>query len=144
MKYNLYILLSALLTIISGCKYKGEEQTSSPAEQSTYQPTPPQYTAKRDLTKPTETINVESTISTSTDICLSEVASSIEYYQVGDDKYPVTEVVAVDGGFIALNMPKLYLYRQGMKRKRVGLKTQYIDWRYGIGVEEKTISFMIK
>ena len=144
MKYNLYILLSALLTIISGCKYKGEEQTSSPAEQSTYQPTPPQYTAKRDLTKPTETINVESTISTSTDICLSEVASSIEYYQVGDDKYPVTEVVAVDGGFIALNMPKLYLYRQGMKRKRVGLKTQYIDWRYGIGVEEKNNLFYDK
>lgn len=129
MKHNSHLYFLVLLVLISGCQQKGKETVSSPVETVTYQPAPPQYTAKRDLTKPTETINIESTISTSTDIRLSEVASSIEYYQVGDDKYPVTDVVAVNGGFIALNKPKLYLYRQGMKRKRVGLKTQYTDWR---------------
>ncbi len=32
-------------------------------------------------------------------VLLSEVASTIEYYQVGDDKYPITDVVAVEGRF---------------------------------------------
>ena len=71
----------------------------------------------------------KSAISTSSPVLLSEVASTIEYYQVGDDKYPITDVVAVEGGFIVLNQPKLYLYRQGKKRKRVGLKTEYNDWK---------------
>lgn len=129
MKNISYGLFFILLILISGCKQKGEDNSSSSAEKSSHQPTGPQYTANYDRTKPTETIDVESTISTSSEVRLSEVASSIEYFQVGDDKYPVTDVVAVDGGFIALNKPKLYLYRQGKKRKRVGLKTKYSDWK---------------
>ena len=57
---------------------------------------------------------------------------------VGDDKYPITDVVATNEGFIALNQPKLYLYRKGMKRKRVGLKTTYGNW---INVPGSKISF---
>ena len=130
MKNISYGLFFILLILISGCKQKGEDNSSSSAEKSSHQPTGPQYTANYDRTKPTETIDVESTISTSSEVRLSEVASSIEYFQVGDDKYPVTDVVAVDGGFIALNKPKLYLYRQGKKRTRVGLKTKYSDWTH--------------
>ncbi len=115
MKNISYGLFFILLILFSGCKQKGEDNSSSSAEKSSHQPTGPQYTANYDRTKPTETIDVESTISTSSEVRLSEVASSIEYFQVGDDKYPVTDVVAVDGGFIALNKPKLYLYRQGKK-----------------------------
>ena len=57
---------------------------------------------------------------------------------VGDDKYPITDVVATNEGFIALNQPKLYLYRKGMKRKRVGLKTTYGNW---MSAAESKISF---
>lgn len=129
MNKKISICLSfAFLMLLPGCKQKSEEATVSTTEETTYQPASPKLTAQYDRTKPTERIDVESAISTSSPIRLSEVASSIEYYQVGDDKYPVTEVIAVDGGFIALNKPKLYLYRQGEKRKRVGLKTQFSNW----------------
>lgn len=128
MKDISYSLFFAFLILLSGCKQKGEDKNYSPTEEISYQPTGPQYTARYDRTKPVEMIDVESAISTSSDVRLSEVASTIEYFQVGDDKYPVTDVIAVDGGFIALNQPKLYLYRQGQKRKRVGLKTEYNNW----------------
>lgn len=128
MKDISYSLFFAFLILLSGCKQKGEDKNYSPTEEIWHQPTGPQYTARYDRTKPVEMIDVESAISTSSDVRLSEVASTIEYFQVGDDKYPVTDVVAVDGGFIALNQPKLYLYRQGQKRKRVGLKTEYNNW----------------
>lgn len=116
--------------MFAGCKQKESESSSSTTEEmNDYQPASPKFSAQYDRTTPTALIDVESAISTSSTVRLSEVASSIEYYQVGDDKYPVTEVVAVKDGFIALNQPKLYLYRQGKKRKRVGLKTEYNDWK---------------
>lgn len=124
-----YSLLFAFLILFPGCKQGSKHTTTSVTEETVHQPAGPRYTARYDHTTPSEKIDVESAISTSSAIRLSEVASSIEYYQVGDDKYPVTEVVAIDGGFIALNKPKLYLYRQGKKRKRVGLKTEYNDWK---------------
>lgn len=124
-----FSLFFALLILASGCKQKNEGTASSETEETAYQPTSPKYTARYDHSTPAAKIDVESSISTSSPVRLSEVASTIEYYQVGDDKYPVTEVVAVEGGFIALNKPKLYLYRQGKKRKRVGLKTEYSNWR---------------
>ena len=130
MKRNLpYNLLLVFLILFTGCKQKGKETISSVTEEAVYQPASPKYTAKYDKTNLTEKIDVESAISTSSPVLLSEVASTIEYYQVGDDKYPITDVVAVEGGFIVLNQPKLYLYRQGKKRKRVGLKTEYNDWK---------------
>ena len=77
MKNISYGLFFILLILISGCKQKGEDNSSSSAEKSSHQPTGPQYTANYDRTKPTETIDVESTISTSSEVRLSEVASSI-------------------------------------------------------------------
>ena len=108
-----YCLFFALLILVSGCKQKNEGTASSETEETAYQPASPKYTARHDHSTPVAKIDVESAISTSSPVKLSEVASTIEYYQVGDDKYPVAEVVAVEGGFIALNKPKLYLYRQG-------------------------------
>ena len=130
MKRNLsYSLFLVFLILFIGCKQKEKEIISSETEETAYQPASPKYTARHDHSTPAAKIDVESAISTSSPVRLSEVASTIEYYQVGDDKYPVTEVVAVEGGFIALNKPKLYLYRQGKKRKRIGLKTEYSNWR---------------
>lgn len=122
------ILFFIVLILLSGCKHKNETTVISTTEEISYQPVSSRYTARYDRSKPIEKIDVESAISTSSAIRLSEVASTIEYFQVGDDKYPVFDVVAVDEGFIVLNKPKLYLYRQGKRRKRIGLKTIYNDW----------------
>lgn len=100
MKKNIsYCLFFALLILVSGCKQKNETESST-TEETAYQPASPKYTARYDHSTPTAKIDVESAISTSSPVRLSEVASTIEYYQVGDDKYPVTEVVAVEGGFL--------------------------------------------
>lgn len=123
-----YILFFAVLILLSGCKHKNETTIISTTEEIPHQPVSSRCTAKYDRSKPIEKIDIESAISTSSPIRLSEVASTIEYFQVGDDKYPITDVVAVDDGFIILNKPKLYLYRQGKKRKRIGLKTIFNDW----------------
>ena len=97
MKRNLpYNLLLVFLILFTGCKQKGKETISSVTEEAVYQPASPKYTAKYDKTNPTEKIDVESAISTSSPVLLSEVASTIEYYQVGDDKYPISEFVAVE------------------------------------------------
>ena len=129
MKLNISFNLFLILLLLVGCKQKEAPPASFETETEEYQPTSPKYTARYDHSTPTAKIDVESAISTSSSVRLSEVASTIEYYQVGDDKYPVTDVVAVENGFIALNKPKLYLYRQGKKRKRIGLKTDYNNWK---------------
>lgn len=125
-KYTFWLVCASLFIII-GCKKKN---TTSLIEEEKHQPVPPKYTAIYDRSTTPVNINIGKAITDSISVKLSEVASSIDYYAVGNDKYKVTNVIAVDGGFIALNMPKLYLYRKGMKRKRVGLKVTYNNWIY--------------
>lgn len=128
-KHLLLILLPILLIVVAGCKKQQAAGTDSAVGSTqSHQPLPPQYQAKYDRSVEPIRIDIEKAITSSTPVKLSEVASSIEYYQVGDDKYPITDVVATNDGFIALNQPKLYLYRKGMKRKRIGLKTEYGNW----------------
>lgn len=127
-KQLLLILLPALLSA-TGCKQQKAPEAGEPAAQTAvHQPLPPKYTARYDQSVPPARIDIEKAVADSVPVNLSKVASSIEYFMVGDDKYPVTDVVAANEGFIALNQPKLYLYRKGMKRKRVGLKTTYGNW----------------
>lgn len=126
MKQLVYPLFA--ICILFGCKKSTTNEETSVITDH-HIPAPAQYTVRYDYSIPPERIDVESAMATSQSVRLSQVASHIEYYAVGDDKYPVTDVVAVEGGFIALNQPKLYLYRQGMKRKRVGLKTEYNNWK---------------
>lgn len=122
--YSLLFLLMA-----AGCKNKEGAAEDGVSGSVNYIPASPLYTATYDYSIPPERIDIESAIETSSPLRLSQIASSIEYYAVGDDKYPVTDVVATGDGFIALNQPKLYLYRKGVKRKRVGLKTDYNNWK---------------
>lgn len=124
------IQLLACLLALTGCKNKeAASDASAIAEQeTTHQPSAPKYAAQYDRSVPAARVDVEKAIADSANVPLSKVASSIEYYLVGDDKYPITDVVATADGFIGLNKPKLYLYRKGMKRKRVGLKTEYGNW----------------
>lgn len=137
-KQILLILLPALLSA-TGCKQqKASEAEGTIAEAEAHQPLPPKYTARYDKSVMPARIDIERAVADSVPVNLSKVASSIEYFMVGDDKYPITDVVATNEGFIALNQPKLYLYRKGMKRKRVGLKTTYGNW---MSAAESKISF---
>ena len=137
-KQILLILLPALLSA-TGCKQqKASEAEGTIAEAEAHQPLPPKYTARYDKSVMPARIDIERAVADSVPVNLSKVASSIEYFMVGDDKYPITAVVATNEGFIALNQPKLYLYRKGMKRKRVGLKTTYGNW---MSAAESKISF---
>lgn len=137
-KQLLLILLPALLSA-TGCKQQKVSETEGTTSKiEAHQPLPPKYTARYDKSVTPVRIDIERATADSVPVNLSKVASSIEYFMVGDDKYPITDVVATNEGFIALNQPKLYLYRKGMKRKRVGLKTTYGNW---INVPGTKISF---
>lgn len=130
-KQLLLILLPAIL-LATGCKQQKASDEGETATQTVpHQPLPPKYTAQYDRSVPPARIDIEKAIADSVPVSLSKVASTIEYFMVGDDKYPITDVVATNDGFIALNQPKLYLYRKGMKRKRVGLKTTFGNWEHG-------------
>lgn len=139
MNKQLFLILLPTLLPATGCKQqKAPEAGGTITEVETHQPLPPEYTAHYDKSVPPVRIDIEKAIADSVPVKLSEVASSIEYFMVGDDKYPITDVVATNEGFIALNQPKLYLYRKGVKRKRVGLKTTYGNW---LNVSGSKISF---
>lgn len=129
MNKRLFLILLPALLSATGCKQqKASETKGTITEVEAHQPLPPQYTAHYDKSVTPGRIDIEKALADSVPVNLSKVASSIEYFMVGDDKYPITDVVATNEGFIALNQPKLYLYRKGMKRKRVGLKTTYGNW----------------
>lgn len=139
MNKRLFLILLPALLSATGCKQqKASETKGTITEVEAHQPLPPQYTAHYDKSVTPGRIDIEKALADSVPVNLSKVASSIEYFMVGDDKYPITDVVATNEGFIALNQPKLYLYRKGMKRKRVGLKTTYGNW---INVPGSKISF---
>lgn len=123
-----YLLLPVILFMAGGCKQQTASETNAPATEESHVPLPPKYTAHYDCSVPPARIDVERAISDSVPVNLSKIASTIQYFLVGDDKYPITDVVSTGEGFIALNQPKLYYYRQGVKRKRVGLKTEYGNW----------------
>lgn len=139
MKQQLLLVLLPALLLLGGCQQQKSSEAEGAATQVTpHQPLPPRYTARYDPSVPPAHIDIEKAVGDSVPVFLSKVASTIEYFMVGDDKYPITDVVATHEGFIALNQPKLYLYRKGMKRKRVGLKTTYGNW---INVRGTKISF---
>lgn len=127
-KSILYILLLAALAAITGCKQKGKTPDTVLSAQEKHRPLPPKQTARYDYSVPPTRIDVEKAITGSAPVNLSQVASNIDYYLVGDDKYPITDIVSTGEGFIILNRPKLYYYRKGVRRKRIGLKTNFETW----------------
>ena len=92
-KLSLLILLPAFLSA-TGCKQqKAPEAEETITEVEAYEPLPPKYTAHYDKSVPPARIDIEKAIADSVPVNLSKVASSIEYFMVGDDKYPITDVV---------------------------------------------------
>ncbi len=100
-KQLLLILLPALLSA-TGCKQqKASETEGTTSKIEAHQPLPPKYTARYDKSVTPVRIDIERATADSVPVNLSKVASSIEYFMVGDDKYPITDVVATNEGFIA-------------------------------------------
>lgn len=125
MNMRLSNVLFFLLVILfaTGCNRKG---TSGEAD--VYQPASPLYTATYDYSVPPVSIAVEQAISAPSAVKLSEIASEIKYFPVGDQTFPVTQVIAIPDGFITFNKPRTFLCREGEKRKRVGFKALLNRW----------------
>ena len=93
-KQLLLILLPALLSA-TGCKQQKVSETEGTTSKiEAHQPLPPKYTARYDKSVTPVRIDIERATADSVPVNLSKVASSIEYFMVGDDKYPITDVVA--------------------------------------------------
>lgn len=93
-----------------------------------YQPASPRYDAKYDYSVPPVRIDVENTLTSPTPLLLSQIASEIQYFTVGDITFPVTQVLDVEDGFLTFNNPRTFYCKPGEKRKRYGFKTLAHNW----------------
>lgn len=65
---------------------------------------------------------------------LSQIASKLEYYNVGDARYTVTQAIAIpdSDAFITFNNPRIYYRKQGIPSKRYGFKALDYKWNHGM------------
>ena len=110
------------LWLLFGCK---KEKTGGPlpGHEPAAIPAAPRYTAVADTSVPPLCVEIEKALADSSPVRLSEVAARIDYYPVGDERYPVAQVEAIPQGLITFSDPRTYLSRTpGKKRKRIGFK----------------------
>ncbi|WP_293667367.1 DUF4933 domain-containing protein [uncultured Parabacteroides sp.] len=112
-------LLSALLAA-TGCKQ----------EMKPHVPTAPQMEARVDRSEPVKIVDVEQASRKTEPLKLSQIASEIEYYTVGDARYPVTQAIEIpdSNAFITFNNPRIYYRKQGVPSKRYGFKALAYKW----------------
>ena len=93
-------------------------------------PTGPQFEARFDRSTPPARIAIEQALQATKPLKLSQVASEIEYYRVGDATYPVTQAIAVpdSNAFITLNNPRIYYRKQDIPSKRYAFKALAYKW----------------
>lgn len=120
-KHIIYLCALSVFISMPSCK-----KTDSAGD--SHKPASPQYVAKSDYSKPPIQIDVEKALGKSESLKLSHIASEIEYYTVGDATFPVTQVLAVPGGFLTFNNPRTFLCRKGEKRKRYSFKALDYNW----------------
>ena len=115
-------LLSALLAV-TGCK----QQTG---EAKPHIPTAPQMEARVDRSEPVKIVDIEQAFQKPEQLKLSQIASEIEYYTVGDARYPVTQAIEIpdSNAFITFNNPRIYYRKQGIPSKRYGFKALAYKW----------------
>lgn len=111
------------LILLSGCK-REKGSVPPPGQLPAETPACAQYTAVTDTSCTPLPVEMEKALADSSLVFLSEVASRIDYYPAGDERYPVTQAEAIPGGVITFSNPRTYLStRAGKKRKRIGFKT---------------------
>lgn len=97
-------------------------------EAKAYRPASPLYEAAYDRTVPAARIDVADAVENPSAVRLSEIASEIIYIPVGDQTFPVTQVIALADSFITFNKPRLFLCWEGRTRKRIGFKALINKW----------------
>lgn len=114
-------LLSVLL-LASGCKQAKEAKQHIPSA--------PQMEARIDRSEPVKIIDVEQAIENPEPLKLSQIASRIEYYTVGDARFTVTQAIELpdSNAFITFNNPRIYYRKQGIPSKRYGFKALAYKW----------------
>ena len=123
MKKHLFtISILSVLLLATGCK-----QTE---EKVRHIPTAPQMKARIDRSEPVKTMDVEQASENPVPLKLSQIASEIEYYTVGDARFTVTQAIELpdSGAFITFNNPRIYYRKQGIPSKRYGFKALAYKW----------------
>ena len=98
------------------------------------QPTSPQYEAEYNRSTTPALIDIEKALGHPAMLKLSQIASKLEYYNVGDARYTVTQAIAIpdSDAFITFNNPRIYYRKQGIPSKRYGFKALDYKWNHGM------------
>lgn len=124
MKINILILLVGIC--LSGCKQKDNQQEAA----KTRQPASPRLEARYDRSNPPVAIDIETALQHPASAKLSQVASKLEYYNVGDARYTPTQAIAIpdSDAFITFNNPRIYYRKRGIPSKRYAFKALAYKW----------------
>lgn len=125
MKTYFAILLATVgcISILNSCKEKSETTVKQIA--------PPKYTGQIDNSIAPAYVDVEKALSQpETPLKLSQIASEIDYYLIGDGNYTVTQAIAIpdSNAFITFNSPRIYYRKAGKPSKRYGFKALNYKW----------------
>lgn len=120
------ILILFLGISLSGCKLKDNQQESI----STRQPASPRFEARYDHSNPPAEIDIEKAIQRPAPLKLSQIASKLEYYNVGDARFTPTQAIAIpdSDAFITFNNPRIYYRKRGIPSKRYAFKALEYKW----------------
>lgn len=127
MKKQLIILCGlAASLLMPGC---GGGTTGETAKEK-HEPTSPQLEARYNRSSPAVRVDVEQALKQPESLKLSQFASEVEYYIVGNAGFNVTQVISVpdSNAVITLNKPRIYYRKPGNPSKRYGYKV--LDYRW--------------
>lgn len=122
----LIIICSVSLSMLGGCTEKGTKEAKSvPAITS------PKYEGKVDNSVVPTPIDLEKALTEEPQsLKLSQIASEIDYYIVGDANYTVKQAIFIpdSNAFITFNDPRIYYRTQNKPSKRYGFKALAYKW----------------
>ena len=97
-------------------------------------PPSPQYEPEYNSSTTPALIDIEKALNHPAMLKLSQIASKLKYYNVGDARYTVTQAIAIpdSDAFITFNNPRIYYRKQGIPSKRYGFKALDYKWNHGM------------
>lgn len=135
--FTVLVSFPLFFCLITGCKNKGKDtEPSSPIA------TTPSLITQIDVSTPPALINIEDAIQSDAEpLKLSQIASSIKYYPVGDSRYTVTQAIAIpdSDAFITLNFPRIYYRKREIPSKRYGFKA--LDYKWNMDMNGKQLFY---